>query len=224
MTFPGLGGQQPPPQNAAPAQQPVPGVTPGVSGQIVASRVIIIGSGGELLVYSPTAGAGNLIASIAGMPGTDSFGNAFVEGVAAYATISGVSYVMQLGTQTIAGTTYPALFFEDSSSPPVIPPAVVGSGGAGGAGLQVYSGQSTAGATVAAIVVEDSVLSGDPNGAIGLEADVTVTQSLTVGGTLTVGGSTSTGTAQPAGVPTGGPNGGVFAGHTHDFDGHTHPL
>lgn len=81
MTFPGLGGQQPPPQNSAPAGQLTPGIQPGASGQVVASRVIIIGTGGELLVYSPTAGAGNLILSIAGNAGTDPFGNAFPAGL-----------------------------------------------------------------------------------------------------------------------------------------------
>ena len=81
MTYPGLGGQQPPPQNAAPAAPLVPGVQPGTSSQVVASRVIIIGTGGELLVYSPTAGAGNLLLSVAGSAGTDSFGNSFPAGL-----------------------------------------------------------------------------------------------------------------------------------------------
>lgn len=81
MTFPGLGGQQPPPQNSAPAGQLTPGIQPGASGQVVAQRVIIIGTGGELLVYSPAAGAGNLILSIAGSAGTDSFGNTFPAGL-----------------------------------------------------------------------------------------------------------------------------------------------
>jgi hypothetical protein len=85
MTFPGLGGQQPPPQNASPAGQLVPGVQPGVTGQIIARRVIIIGAGGELFVYSPTAAAGNLIASVAGTAGTDSYGNQFLLGIASYA-------------------------------------------------------------------------------------------------------------------------------------------
>jgi hypothetical protein len=84
MTYPGLGGQQSPPQNAAPAGQLVPGVQPGVSSQIIASRVIIIGTGGELLVYSPTAASGNLIASIAGAATTDSFGDNVLQGNASY--------------------------------------------------------------------------------------------------------------------------------------------
>jgi hypothetical protein len=46
--------------------------------------------------------------------------------------------------------------------------------------------------------------------------------NLTVDGTFSNSGSTGSG--QPAGSPTGGPNSGTFAGHTHDFEGHTHPL
>jgi hypothetical protein len=84
MTIPGLGGQQPPPQNAAPAGQLTPGVTPGVSGQLIATRVIISGTGGELLVYTPFAGPGNLVASIAATEGTDNFGNAFLPNITSY--------------------------------------------------------------------------------------------------------------------------------------------
>jgi hypothetical protein len=52
----------------------------------IVSNVTIIGSGGELFVYSPTAAAGNLIASIAAAAGTDQFGNNFLAGVASYAS------------------------------------------------------------------------------------------------------------------------------------------
>lgn len=47
--------------------------------------------------------------------------------------------------------------------------------------------------------------------------------NMSVSGGLTVGGTnqTSTATGNPA---TSGPNGGVFAGHTHFFAGHTHTL
>jgi hypothetical protein len=106
VTYPGLGGQQAPPQNAAPAGQLVPGVQPGVTGQIVATRVVIIGSGGELFVYSPTRAAGNLIASIAGAAGTDPLGNHFLAGVASYASaFAGVlqSGSVQFYTGSLAG-------------------------------------------------------------------------------------------------------------------------
>jgi len=97
VTYPGLGGQQPPPLNASPAQQLVPGVQPGTTGQIVASRVIIIGSGGDLFVYEPTAALGNLKVSISGTVGggTDSFGNNFVFEVGVYDDTGG--FFTQLG-------------------------------------------------------------------------------------------------------------------------------
>jgi hypothetical protein len=57
------------------------GVQPGTSSRIVASQVIIIGTGGQLLVYSPTAGAGNLITSISGSATTDTYGDAVPQGV-----------------------------------------------------------------------------------------------------------------------------------------------
>jgi hypothetical protein len=57
-------------------------VSPG--GTRVFRQVIIIGSGGLLLVYSPTAGSGNLIASIAATSGTDAYGNYYLPGVTSY--------------------------------------------------------------------------------------------------------------------------------------------
>lgn len=64
-----------------------PGVQPGSQGQVVASRVLIIGTGGELLIYSPTAAAGNLIGSDAAQPGVDGFMNAFLAGRSSYTQI-----------------------------------------------------------------------------------------------------------------------------------------
>jgi hypothetical protein len=51
---------------------------------IVARKVIIIGSLGELLVYSPTETAGDLIAAIAAQGGSDGLGNAFLQGIGSY--------------------------------------------------------------------------------------------------------------------------------------------
>jgi hypothetical protein len=69
-----------------------PGVQPGAQAQVVASRVLIIGTGGELLIYSPTAAAGNLIGSDAAQPGVDQFANAFLAGRASYSQISAGMY------------------------------------------------------------------------------------------------------------------------------------
>lgn len=85
MTYPGLGGQQPPPQNAAPAAQLVPGVQPGTTAvftQLRAGNTIINSTG--VFTYSGTPAAGNLIASQAPSSGTDSFGNNYLQGVASY--------------------------------------------------------------------------------------------------------------------------------------------
>jgi hypothetical protein len=50
---------------------------------VVARLVIIVGTTGALFVYSPTAGPGNLVASLAAAAGTDSFGNAYDAGLTA---------------------------------------------------------------------------------------------------------------------------------------------
>jgi hypothetical protein len=60
------------------------GVQPGASGVVRARQVIIVGTGGELLVYSPAAGPNTLIASIAGADFTDSYQNAGFQGIASY--------------------------------------------------------------------------------------------------------------------------------------------
>ena len=63
-------------RSAAPAPPAVPGS--------VFFIIYIVGAKGGLFVYSPTAGAGNLVASIAGMAGTDKYGNAYLAGVVSY--------------------------------------------------------------------------------------------------------------------------------------------
>jgi hypothetical protein len=220
VTFPGLGGQQPPPQNAAPAGQLTPGIQPGSSQQIVASRVIIIGSGGELLVYSPTAGAGNLIASIAGQAGTDPWGNAVVQGVAAYATVAGVTYAIQIGSETVGSNTFPALFFANQTSPVHQPPLVYGiNPSTSGSGIELNSGVSQAGDVASGVIAQDSRASGDPGGYVTIVGGTTeVTGNLEVDGGLLVGGSPDTSTnglTDGTIAGTSGPQTGGAAAHTH---------
>lgn len=50
----------------------------------VQNQVIIAGNSGQLLVYSPTPGAGNLISSISARAFTDPYGNAVLRGVVDY--------------------------------------------------------------------------------------------------------------------------------------------
>jgi hypothetical protein len=209
------------PLNAPPGAGGVIGTQPGVTGGvIVANRVIIIGPGGELLVYSPVAGAGNLIASITGTAGTDSYGNTFVEGVAAYAAISGTVFALQLGTTSIG-----AGFFASNLTSPAAAPPAFGAGEVGPAGCiaVMYSGLSAGGSTAAEIQVLDSVAAGVANGGIALVAG-----SIVINGTVSINGSSDTGTGSNGGV-TSGPSGTVNAfpaagpNHTH-AEAHTHPL
>ena len=51
------------------------------SNVVIGSFVVVATPGGGIFVYSPTAGAGNLIASIAPQSGTDRYGNAYHRGI-----------------------------------------------------------------------------------------------------------------------------------------------
>jgi hypothetical protein len=64
-------------------------------GLIQGPQVVIAGANGELLVYSPAGGAGNLIASIAGQAGTDQYGNSFLTGVSSYLVL-GTALALQI--------------------------------------------------------------------------------------------------------------------------------
>jgi hypothetical protein len=86
---------------------------------VVASKVIIIGTQGELLVYSPTQAAGNLIASIAGAATTDSDGNQVLQGVASYQSgfanaLIGGAVLFYTGTEA-GGWTFQGQLEIDSS-------------------------------------------------------------------------------------------------------------
>jgi len=194
VTYPGLGGQQPPPQNASPAAQLVPGVQPGTTGQVVASRVIIIGSGGELLVYSPTQGAGNLIASIAGTTGTDPFGNNFLSGTASYGSAFAASLLggaVQYYTGSLAGGwTATAIIEADSLGNLLI---------AAGAGRVVETPNN---------VLDDG------------SGNASILGTLSVGGSTSTGNPSTTGFVV---TTSGNFNGGTLTSHNHSY-GHTHPL
>ena len=108
MTYPGQGGQQPSPFNAPAGQPTVPGTQAGVSGQVVrANKVIVSGAGEGVFSYSPSAGAGNLIATAGiAVAGTDQYGNNYLAGTASYA--SGFATALNSGfvafyTGTLAG-------------------------------------------------------------------------------------------------------------------------
>jgi hypothetical protein len=196
MTFPGLGGQQPPPQNAAPSGQLTPGVTPGVTGQVIARRVIIVGANGEFLVYNPAIAAGDLAVSIAGVAGTGLAGDTVEPGVVAYDSsgdyaqlFSAALNFLIIGMAQAAGLSL-----------------------TGEAQLQVTSGQAGAGDIASGILLQSATAAGGSS-TITLNAALTsIVDALTVGGNATVDGNLTvdgTLTATLSGT-TGGPNGTGF--------------
>lgn len=246
MTFPGLGGQQSPPQNASPAQQPVVGVQPGVSKAVIlANTVIVFGPTGAVVgvfVYAAgtTPALGNEpIASLTNQT-SDPYGNPVLPGVAAYTTVGGDQIAIQLGLGSFAGTPAAGMFTHDQTSPATSDPFV---GSLGNGTAVIYSGQSTAGATGSGVEAEDSVVSGVPGGEVSIVAGNTIVQgTLTVNGSPNVGApspnSTSTnGLSSPGIAGTSGPasagtahthSGGSYVvgsgQHSHDIQNHVHPL
>jgi hypothetical protein len=198
VTYPGLGGQQPPPQNAAPAGQLVPGIQAGTTGQVVASRVIIIGTGGELLVYTPTAGAGNLIASVSGAATSDTFGNQVLQGVASYQStfanaIIGGAVLFYTGTEA-GGWTFVSQVETDSSGDLLLD----ATGHVFANGTQIDGGST-----------------GVPN------PNATSTNGLSSPGITGTSGAASAGTAH---THSGGSYVVGSGQHSHDIQDHTHPL
>jgi hypothetical protein len=174
VTYPGLGGQQPPPQNAAPAGQLVTGIQAGTTGQVVATRVIIVGAHGELLVYNPAIANGDLVASITGAGGTGLAGDTIIPGVVAYDSSGDYAQLFSaelnffiIGMAQAASISIPSAGDLDLTS-----------------GLQ-------AGGDIAATVIIQSADSAGGTTTITLSAgQVTVTGNLTVDGTFTASGQT----------------------------------
>lgn len=196
MTDPGTGGLVPPPINA-PAGAPIPvGVQPGTTGQVVARRVIIIGTGGELLVYTPTAGAGTLINSVAGAATTDNYGNNVLSGSATYGP--GFATSMQAGI---------VQFYTGSLAGGWTAAGSVGTDSLGDILLLAALGRTV-------ITLNNTLDDGSGN--------MTVAGTLTVGGSSSTGPGDNGGvTSGPSGTvsafPAAGPN------HTH-AELHHHPL
>lgn len=71
----------------------------------VVNQVIIAGPNGQLLVYTPTVGLGNLIASVRATAGTDPSGNAFLPGIVGYSQAGGTFFATQVGGTGLAATT-----------------------------------------------------------------------------------------------------------------------
>ena len=116
MTFPGLGGQQPPPPNAPPALTPLPGITPGVPTLLTVTQLVVVPGGrleGIFTYSSNPPAAGTLIASASvEAAGTDAYGNHFLAGTASYNNGSGIASALTAGaatfyTGTLAGGWVP---------------------------------------------------------------------------------------------------------------------
>lgn len=129
--------------------------------------------------------------TIASAAGNDRFtGDAFPQGLAVNATVSGQPFAVQLGLGSFAGTPAIGLFTQQTSSPPNSSPllgAVEGS--PAGCSAVVYSGKSLAGSTGAGIQATDSTGSGVAGGELDVIAGLcNIQQNAQVGGNLTVGG------------------------------------
>ena len=173
------------------------------SNQVV-NNVTIVGSGGELLVYSPTQAAGNLVASIAASATTDTFGNHILAGEAVYSNSTNAAATLNAGfvslyTGTLAGGwTSQVSFTTDGSGDAII---------LANGGFQVNATSFTANTS-------------------GL-----FTGNLTVNGALTVGGSTNTGASSNTGFfnTQGLASGSYGSTHQHTLPNfttatHVHPL
>lgn len=144
-------------------------------GLIEAAAIVLQGTQGQVLVYSGPPAVGNLISSISGAPGTDSKGNPYAAGAVAYVSVTGSfagTYAIVLADQLQPwGAQVAALSFNNQTSKATQAPAVTGQAHAtAGTNLNLQSGRSTAGATGAAVQVQDSVSSGQTGGLVDVQA------------------------------------------------------
>lgn len=193
-TFPGMGGT--PDMPAGYIRPDLPGVSAGSNNIVVARRVIIIGSGGELLVYSPSAGAGNLRESIASAAFIDQYGNHGVSDTASYgsnvASALHGGFIQFYNGSLAAGWTSASSVSDDGSGDLFLAPA---------AGKIVKANLNT---------LDDGF------------GNATITGTLSVNGSTSTGAGDNGGvTSGPSGTvnafPAAGPN------HTH-AELHHHPL
>jgi hypothetical protein len=133
------------------------------AGLVLEGDFYIIDASGAFF-YSAAPAAGDLIASIASVAGTDAEGNPYVAGVTAYVDVTTGfpgTYAIELGNQTqVWGTAVAALVFTNLTNPPFQAPAVTAQGSPAGTAANLQSGRSTAlafGSTLAAL---DSVNGG----------------------------------------------------------------
>ena len=235
----GTGGT--PGQPAGYVPPSLPGQAAGSSSQIVRAReVVVSGPGGGLYVYQPGtvpargnppifwAGAspdpyGNVLPATAGVAGTGTFaaGNTLITsaGIFTYSGTPAAGNLIESSGVSAAGTdsfgnhylagdsTYASAFATSLQS-----------------GFVAFYSGSLSGGWGAALSEVAGDAAGNLQANAGGQLQLVGVGSVAITGATTINGSNATGTGLPAGTPTSGPNGSVFAGHTHDFDGHTHAL
>jgi hypothetical protein len=140
--------------------------------EFLGSDFIITAAGA--FFYSGTPAAGNLTASVASASGTDPYGNAYLAGIVSYVSIASGpaagSYALQAGQVSVLGTPAPGYFVHNVAHPAAIPASIVAISGSGGCEIVLGSGASTGSSTEAAVVVQDSTLSGLAGGVVNVVA------------------------------------------------------
>jgi hypothetical protein len=144
------------------------------SSGIFAGFTVINASG--IFSYSGTPATGNLIFSSAAAAGTDPHSNPYVEGAAAYVTISGVTYAIQLGESSFGGILNAGLFIHTiaGAGAAFADPSLIGAGTSAGSSAILSSGQANSGSAVCGIQATDSTGSGIAGGEVAIVAGQTV--------------------------------------------------
>ena len=168
MTSPGKGVGGLPPRRVDQVPVPPPAaVSPGSSNVVRARLVIVSGADDGVFVYDGTPAANNLIASIAAEAGTDSFGNDYPAGIAAYN--DGDTYYVLLGNNGFSPAMQ--MIFQNIANPFSDAPFVeaLGSGSAGTT-LELNSGSGSGGSSVSSITLQDSTAAGRANGLVTIDS------------------------------------------------------
>ena len=188
-----------------------------------------------LFGYSPTVGNGNLIFSVAASAGTDPYGNAYPQGLdITLGSISGA---------TITGSTFEgsdfiinaagAFFYSGTPAAnnlilSITPSTIGGTDSFGNKYVPLTGWYDNSGGFVTQIgagfvTFGTGSLSGGWTANTSMQNDSSGNLNINANASVLINGSDQTSTATGSPI-TSGPNGGVFAGHTHDFAGHTHTI
>ena len=157
--------------------------------------LVIVAGGGiaGMYVYDPTAGPGNLIASLTDST-VDPFGNTTEKGVTAYPVVSGDKYAVNLNQLSGIGT--PGLSIQDLANPPNQAAGTFGlADGTANAVALLYSGRIAGGDVQSEVVASSQTMSGITNGLVHVLSGQV---QLGIGPSLTVNDNTGAVTATSA--------------------------